>query len=487
MKVLIAAPFAGMNVVYETDLEIIQTHLDRGDEVVVLGCDGDLPACFPNLVHDLATCIHCASRRRSGLKLLNGRVDARSLLRLHPEDREEIARLPKSFVDLDSLRAFTLDNFDLGWGALSSLVSATRDPDPDPRVHDDAIRRLIISAASVYRSVQHHIDELKPDLVYVFNGRFAVTRAVFRAAQSRGVDCYTQERGATFRHYALYKNRLIHDPNYYQELVREFWRDANQEEARIMGAAYFIEVSQGINQASRSFVGAQNTSELPAGWDQTKNNVVVFTSSDDEFVGIGDLWNNRLYADQYDGLTRIIEGLRGDRTLHLYVRLHPNQAGMRNTAIVKRLLALDEPNVTVVAPSSSVSTYALMRAATRVLTFGSTTGIEAVYWGKPSILGGVSHYDKLGAAYTPGTHDELIELLRRPNLPALSKEAALMFGYFARSYGLRFRYFQPHGLPGGPFRGVMVRPSPAARIAARLVPRRLARVHLKLIENRLVS
>ena len=289
MKVLVVSPFAIMNATFETDLEIVQSHLDAGDEVVLLGCQGDLASCDPNPDHDLSMCLRCVSRRGSGLKLLTGPVTARRLVDLGPADREEIGRLPRAFADLDALRAFNIEDFDLGWGVLSSLVSVTREAKPDPSRYADLIHRLLVSAATVYRSVQRHVDAFRPDRVYIFNGRFAVTRAVLRAAHSRGVDCYMQDRGSTFRHYALFKNRLAHDPGYFQELIREHWDVADRSEREIVGASFFIDSAQGVSHFWHSYVTSQKPDELPEGWDSTQNNVVVYTSSDDEFAAIGDV------------------------------------------------------------------------------------------------------------------------------------------------------------------------------------------------------
>jgi len=58
-----------------------------------------------------------------------------------------------------------------------------------------------------------------------------------------------------------------------------------------------------------------------------------------------------------------------------------------------------------------VDSYDIVSAADVVLTFGSTIGIEAAYYGKPSILLGRAVYEDLGSCYVPSSHDELMKLL----------------------------------------------------------------------------
>ncbi|HMJ11653.1 MAG TPA: hypothetical protein VK524_09590, partial [Polyangiaceae bacterium] len=197
----------------------------------------------------------------------------------------------------------------------------------------------------------------------------------------------------------------------------------------------------------------------------------VFTNSEDEFVGLEDLWRNSLYPDQDTALRRIIEDLRSEtRPIHLTIRMHPN---LRHSppALVEATCKLESERVTVVRPDSAVSTYALARAADRVLTFGSTMGIEACYLRKPSVLAGRALYEGIGGTYNPKTHDEVVSLLRS-DLEPRSREAALMFGYDQATFGERFRYFDPSGLFDGTFRGSKIEPTHLDRMAMGVLRRR---------------
>ena len=106
MKVLIAVPWARYTPHFETDLELIQRHLDDGDEVHVISCDAELPACDRNPEHLLYRCVFCRGKRRRGLSLLHGRVVPEQLFRLTDEDRREIAAVRTDFPDRESLLDF---------------------------------------------------------------------------------------------------------------------------------------------------------------------------------------------------------------------------------------------------------------------------------------------------------------------------------------------------------------------------------------------
>jgi hypothetical protein len=106
----------------------------------------------------------------------------------------------------------------------------------------------------------------------------------------------------------------------------------------------------------------------------------------------------------------------------------------------------------VLAPESDVDTYALIENASVVVSFGSTVGIEAVYWNKPSVLLGPSFYQDLGAAYKVATHEDALDAILRPKLG--DKEMALAYGYWANTRGEAYKYYEPDDFYTGTFCGV---------------------------------
>ena len=437
---------------YGTELEIIQRHLDDNDTVVHLHCDAVQSACDYNPEHSASKCRKCIRVCREGLALLSAAVPTLSFLDLSPADREEMARIPKTFSTEADLRGFRIDNFDIGWAVLSSVISSIRDPKPDLSRYADLIHRFMYAALTVYRSVQHYLDRHGVDRVYVFNGRLASCRAVLRACQSRNVTCLIHERGCDLQHYELYRDTMPVDIAYVESEIAAYWDKAAADPKRDeTGIRFFTERARGQVQNWYSFVTSQREGLLPEDWDPGKTNLVIFNSSEDEFAAIGDEWRNPLYPTQRDGLRRIIGSLGGwKENFHVYLRIHPNLRTVDNED-TRGVLRLSAPFLTVIPPDSPVSTYALIAQADRVLSFGSTVGIEAVYWGTPSILAGLSLYRDLGGTYNPGSHDELMTLLKTELSPK-DKTAALMFGYYYASFGIRYKYYRATSVTQGTFR-----------------------------------
>jgi hypothetical protein len=79
-----------------------------------------------------------------------------------------------------------------------------------------------------------------------------------------------------------------------------------------------------------------------------------------------------------------------------------------------------------------------MDACEKTITFGSTIGVEATYWGKPSILLGKSYYDQMDGIYKPTSFEELFNLINTPKLSPKRKEDILAYGYFWSTFGNDF-------------------------------------------------
>ena len=119
------------------------------------------------------------------------------------------------------------------------------------------------------------------------------------------------------------------------------------------------------------------------------------------------------------------------------------------------MLEISGDNFTLIPSDSKISTYALIDNCEKVLTFGSTAGIEATFWGKPSIMAGASMYLHLDAVYRPKTHEELLQMLTAQLKPK-SKEDAIKYGYYFNTFGEKFKYFEATDFFEGTFKGEKV-------------------------------
>ena len=468
MRVIVYAPYAYKLRYFETELELAQQHLDAGDDVTVLTCQARMPECDMKQQRQYI-CVRCMGRSDHGIGLLAGDARCESFYRLSDAEERQLRDLRTDIFDADKLSQLRVDNFDIGWAVLSSIVSIHRDPNVDLRANAIELDGLMRSAWSVYYSMRRRLREEQVDRVYVFNGRHAPMRAAFRACQAEGVECLLHERGNDFRHYELYRNAMPHDCDYFIQQAELAWdQAAGRAEAESVGAGWFDDRSQGIEQVGVSFIKGQKQGQLPRNWDPQRRNVAVFVSSENEFVAIGDSWKNPIYESQLDGLHQIIESLESkDSDLHLYIRVHPNLSFLNNRQ-TRGLAQLKSAKITLIPADDPICSYSLLMGCEKVLTFGSTMGIEAVYWQRPSVLAGMSFYREMGATYNPGSHQQLMELLHqqlepKPRLPAIK------YGHYMATFGIEYDHYLPETRYEGLFRGERVKPTRKAWVKSRFV------------------
>ncbi len=301
---------------------------------------------------------------------------------------------------------------DIGMGVASSLVSRSGNSRFDPNANMTIVEAALRSAAAIYDFVAATLRDRLPDLVYLFNGRFSNNRAVLRACQDIGVPYRIHERGANRTRYSTWSH-MPHDTAKVQNEILEKWRAVdNKAQAEVVASKWFDDRRTGKETDWTSFTTAQTPLHLPA--FSGERIVTYFSSSDDEYAAVGDLYKWEGWEDQLAAVLGLVGAVQRIPGLQLLIRLHPHLL-KKHPDERKRWLDLRSRcgAIEVIAPDSPVDTYALLEASDVVVTGGSTVGIEAVYWGTPSILLGPSMYDAWGAVHKARNPEVLFELLSK--------------------------------------------------------------------------
>ena len=451
---------------FETELELAQLHIDKKDEVHFLHCTGQLSPC-DLIIHqniskkllpetkDSDMCHLCITKVHTGVSLLSKKIKVHPIIYPGIDSREHICE-KHHFIDADGIRNYYYHNYELGESILSSLISHTRNPFPEISKFESVINEYIRTGKMLYDSVLLYLKELQPDRVYIFNGRFTHTRAAVRACESINQNFYVHEVGFDVNHYSLSHNATPHSQQLVKDKMLTEWQNEPDSEKKYqLAERFFNNRYNGNMQSVESFTHRQIKGRLPDNWDETKTNVAIFNSSEDEFQAIGSEWRNTIYLNQLDGIKKIVNDplVTANKYLHFYLRIHPNLTNVVNE-YSQSILNMNYPNLTIITPESEISTYDLLFKSNRIISFGSTMGLEATYWGVPSILAGQSYYKFLDVTHNPQSHQEMVQLLLDPFLPPKNKLNTMIAGYFYSVHGYPFKYYQPTGFLSGLFKGV---------------------------------
>lgn len=443
------------------ELELMERHLRNGDDVAVLYCDSIIGACRLNPLKDRTRCERCIYRRVRGLQLLSSGVEEYALRNfIDDQSRVVASEAGRSIVTLESARRFRWKGLDLGWGAASSAIDLTRDPTGGAKQFADILPNLIESAVLSFEGVSCFLQKEGPfDIAYIFNGRFECTKGAALAVQSigSGTVCL-HERGANNSRYEIYADGPLHSRSLAGIRVKQYWSrgDADADRER-EGQAFFVNRRGGRPEDWISFISRQDSQRLPEGFVTGRKSIALFNSSEDELASIGDEWAERFYPSQSIAISLICRDLmERSPEWHVYLRMHPNLSGVDN-ADVRFLRGLSFPNLTLIEPDSDISSYGLMEVCDKVLTFGSTMGVEASYWGKCSILAGPSLYETLDCVYIATSHEDLLGLLTA-DLPPKPRFGAIQYGYYWGTFGVPYEFWQADGFFHGQFRGRSITP-----------------------------
>lgn len=438
---------------FETELELAAQHREAGDDVVIVACRGFLRSCLANPHHRLLDCMACRSRLRSGLEAIQWPED--DVVALGGTRDRVVIDVP-TFPDVRALRGFQYRGVAVGRAASSSLVSVLRESDPDTTRHAAFIAELVRTAAETFEAACTMLDSHRPDLVYIFNGRHATTLPLVAACGRHGVPYRTHEAGSALGTFRLVDAPTVHDLEYAKTQIRSRWEEcADLDWREQIGRSFFIDRRFGgpAEPFERfAFSKRQKRGSIPPSLTPGAF-VAMFDSSEDEFSSLGG-FQNPIYESQADALESIVSDPRLSH-VQFVLRMHPILEGLDNSQTRQELGLARFSNVLVLPPGDSTDSYGLMEAAQAVVVFGSTAGIEAMYWGTPTILAGRAEYEDVGC-YRPTSHEEVVRLLLTP-LEAASVDGAIMYGFYAARGSHEFQHFEHLDYGLGTFDGHHVR------------------------------
>lgn len=446
MKVLFA-PVYITTPHFETELELMLKHVNLDDEVFVLQCNENLFSCEKNPNHFKSICFRCKSRFKKGTSM----IENINILR-YPESEINYDRLNDKFKDIEELINYSIDGINLGIGVASSLIDRYHDHKLDTTRYSKEIQIELKSAYLSFKTFEETIKKIKPDLIYIFNGRFSTLLPMILCAEKYNINYYTHERtGGQLNKYTLYENSIPHLFDYAGMEIKKLWK-LNFNNRETTGEVYFNERRNRIEQSWYSFTANQKNNLLPSNIPEDKSIISIFNSTIGEYAAVRGCENPfTFFKDEYDCLTSIFDYYRDDNTLQFYLRIHPNLAGFQNTQIKQLKSFIGKyKNVEIILPESQVDTYKLVDVSDKIIVFGSTIGVEACFWGKPVIALATALYKDIDCCYWPKTFQELHRMIKGDLIPK-DRIEALKYGNWEKERGNNFEFVKLESLFKGKF------------------------------------
>lgn len=318
----------------------------------------------------------------------------------------------------------------------SAILQST--PDTETPVTDDFLwppawlEAGIRSYAWAYDQTEALIAERGLTALIAYNGRFLHDSAAAAAAEAAGIPVLSYDMGGNDTDFDLTID-ATHDWSALQRRMLAMYASWPVTEREAVGASWFLERSQHADERNARFTDAQRIGQ---GIERPPGRLVAYFSSSGDEISELDLDWSEYFHGQPGALLAVARVCR-EAGATLLVRTHPHKRRKprRDVEEWHEAVAAAAPDIHL-DEHSPVDSYTLMRQADVVVTYGSTTGVEAAYAGRPVVVTGPSAYDELGCATRVRDEGELRSAILDPRTG--DREGALAYGLMMRRRGFRY-------------------------------------------------
>ena len=303
-------------------------------------------------------------------------------------------------------------------------------------VHDMKIaQRYDLLLERLVETFVGFLDSLNFDKVVIYNGRFLREYALWQAADKLHLDTVFLERFNLDWNLKYFEfNEPVHSSIYRAEIINEFYNNStmNSTEKSKIAIDWFHKRSGGSGTAFTRF---QDTEFRPE--ERFKDIIAFFHSSEDELYSTG--LDPIHWKNQFEAIDEIIKLLKDYDDKLLVIRIHPNLLAKSHRELLRwshYAKSKQSSNVLFILPDSKIQTYDILRQASKIITFGSTIGMEATFLQKPSALLSSALHSHLKALQKIENSEELRHfLVSSPrNLPHIPL-GAIMYAFFLEKGG----------------------------------------------------
>lgn len=389
-----------------------------------LKCSASVPFCYNRIIKGRSKIVECT-------KCYLGGVDSFGV---------------KNVTAIDSKLSVDLNGDMISDIVNSSSYSIHRIETDEDCVQPDVLdtqNKLRPLAQIVYANALKFIESNNLDLVFIFNGRLDMPRAVLKACEAKNIPYITFE--AAYPGVALEVNDDCRSLKSLHLIISRFIDLPMMRRQAVFAA----EIARKM-LAKKNFVWRlYNTNPVNAFWPASGvPRILIVPSSNHEFKGVRG-WTSA-WSHPLIGINEVLKHLNVEAS-NCVVRCHPNWSeniGVSHDGYKSERIYLDwadKSGAALIPSHSKINTIDLIREADYVIVQYGTAGIEAGLLGKKVIGLSPSWYSNSGFSAQVHSSDDLgaISLLDlMPERRIVTLALRFLYCYHAR-FSQFVRYIQP--------------------------------------------
>ena len=369
----------------------------RGASPELLMCDlPALPVCDErtSLLRDPRRCPGCVAAKRPLLDAC--RIPWRGMSAFVDDGAMERAERVVAALRDEDLEHFSYGPWPIGRWTFVSVCHFLRSDARGSEAETIAVRRLFLaSAIVVVEAVERWLGEIQPDILIAESGAHFMWRIACELARARNIRVVCREIGkGGFDTHIYSLNAECMFPNW-----TDIWAQAKTvplttpEAERVDACLRSLPARTYAPPGEETPTEDRDRLQRDLRLDRHGRVVVAFTGVTWDLATAG---RDVGFDGMFDWLSETLRLAERHPDVQFVIRAHPAERHVltreRALDVIERQWPSLPSNVRTIAPERSMSVRGLCDIADLVLTYCSTTGIEAAIYERPVLLCGAPHY-----------------------------------------------------------------------------------------------
>ena len=320
-------------------------------------------------------------------------------------------------------------NFDFGYAILSTICSMYGKGELSQKLIRQVGPKVLATYIETVNSTFSHLINNRVTSLIVFNGRFVNEKAAVSAAKYLDIPVFFHEASKDNSYsFSCFSPLDIYG---YLELSKSLTSEIDSSIISKDSEKWYRSRIDGLSADTAHFQAKwDNFKTAPSQISVNQKRISIFTTSDDEYLGLSEDWDLPQKRSQKEWIASIAK-LALRHNYEVILRLHPNLK-TKSKSLQRDWVELSQiKGIKIVGFGDRCNSYSLVKSSDLIVTCGSTIAMEAGFLNKPVLSVGTGIYDGLNAVRKVQDLDLIDDILYRGEFEFLipDRNAVECFGY----------------------------------------------------------